>query len=317
MSTFFFNTENSVNPSWSNVAEGLNVYYEGLPPGLGQVDLTKIKKYDNFFNSYIKIDKKLGIYNNQEGKLLLAMAMPTPGQSMGIKEIDLDKAKAFLDSGLEVVYFGYLFTEEMVSQNTVIENSCFFGRNVLDKRPTNLTRQSVLEGNPYAAIWMAFYKMVDTDVYYVVINDNLLESSIIKSDESEINLRDRTDVIEFLNSHDGNLRDSVFTPSLDSNSKFIGPNIIATTGDTVVIDLFGYNSKFHKIAGRRLGNDELPRIRLDVECSGNYQRDSNTITISLNKDVTTLSYRWVTGTELDYISSKQEQLRYDFVIIRH
>lgn len=316
MSTFFFNTENSVNPSWSSVTEGLNVYYEGLPPGLGQVDLTKIKKYENFFNSFVKIDKKIGIYMGDD-KLMLAMAMPTPEQKMGIKEIDLSKAKALLDGGLDVVYLGYIFNGEMVNQNTVIEQTCFFGRNVLDKRPTDLSRQNVLEGNPYAAIWMAFYKMVDTDVYYVVINDNLLESSIIKTDEFELNLRDRGDVVEFLNTHDGNLKEAVFTPSLDSNSKFIGPNIIATTGDTVVIDLFGYESKFHKIAGKRLGNDELPRIRLDVQCSGNYQRDSNTITISLNKDVTTLSYRWVTGTELDYISSKHEQLRYDFVIIRH
>lgn len=317
MSTFFFNTENASNPSWANVSEGLNVYYDGLPPGLNQVDLTKIRKYDNFFNSYVKIDKKIGIYHNSEGDLLLAMALPTPEQKMGIKKIDLNKAKSLLDGGMSVVYLGYIFGEEMVDQNTVIENTCFFGRNVLDNRPTDLSRQTVIQGNPYTAIFMAFYKLADTDMYYVIINDNLLESSVIKSDDSEIDFRSKEQVIEFLNTHDGNLKQSVFTPSVDSNCKFIGENIIATSGDTVVLDLFGYNSKLHKIAGHLLGNDELPRIELAIECSGNWQRDNNTITISLNKDVTTLSYRWVTGTELDYISSKQEQLRYDFVIIRH
>lgn len=315
MSTFFFNTENAINSSWADVAEGLNSYYAGPNPGLTPLDRSGITDQEQQISSYVKIDRKIGLFFSPDGKMVISMASPVEGQTLGIKEIDFTSVKYILDAGVKVVYLGYLFKEESVPQNKVIEDTCFFGRRVIDNRLTNFDTDEDIEGNVSAALWMAFYKIKDCDIYYVVLNDNLIESSVMRSSQSQPDLRGETEVFEFINSHDGSLKDAVFAPDVDPDSKFFGSNIIIATGDTVEIDVFGY-SQLHKIAGRRLKDSELPDADIEIECSSTYTKTKNRILVDLDKPITTISYRWVTGTELDYLASKSEQLRYDFVILK-
>lgn len=319
MSTFFFNTENAVNPAWADVAEGLNAYYAGPEIGLGDIDIGAITDHDQQISSYVKIDRKLGLYTTQDKKIVVAMASPLEGQTIGIKEVDLAKVKEILSSGVKVVYFGYVFKEERVAQNTVIEESTLFGRNTLDNNLTDFISNEKIEGHISAALWMAFYKIKNCDIYYVVLNDNLLESSVVRTSTEQPDLRSGEDVIEFINSHDGNFKNAVFRPSItDKNGKqlrTIGENIIVSTNDIVSIDVFG-TSNLHKIAGRWLADDELPEIDLEVESSGTHTVNKNRITVQLFNNVTTVSYRWVTGTDLDTLASDKEKVRYDFIIIK-
>lgn len=315
MSTFFFNTENSVNPAWADVSEGLNAYYAGPNPGMDPIDIGGITDHEQQISSYVKIDRKIGLYFSPEGELVISMTSPVEGQTIGIKKLDFSKIKELLESGIKTVYFGYIFKEESAAQNTVVEESILFGRNKLDNRLTNFETNKDIEGNVSAALWMAFYKIQDCDIYYVVLNDNLIESSVMRMSQSQPDLRKGEDVFEFINSHDGNFKQAVFAPTVEAPAKFFGDNIIITTDKTVTIDTLG-NSQLHKIAGRWLKDDELPKIVLEAESSDAITVKGNKITVTLEGIIGTLSYRWVTGTELDYLASKEEQVRYDFVIIK-
>lgn len=315
MSTFFFNTENSVNQAWADVAEGLNSYYAGPNPGLQPIDLGGITDHEQQISSYVKIDRKIGLYFSPDGELVVSMAAPVEKQTVGIKKLDFSKIKEVLESGVKTVYCGYIFKEEAVAQNKVVEETCLFGRNTQDNRLTNFETSEDIDGNISAAVWMAFYKIKDCDMYYVVLNDNLIESSVMRQSHSQPDLRAGKDVFEFINSHDGSFKNAVFAPSLDETSKFFGENIIISTGDKVEVDVFGF-SQLHKIAGEKMKDSKLPKIDLEVESSGKYTVKGNRITVTLDNNITTLSYRWVTGTELDYLASNKEQVRYDFVILK-
>lgn len=315
MSTFFFNTENAVNPAWADVAEGLNSYYAGPNPGMSEIDLGGITDQEQQISSYVKIDRKLGLYFSPEGNLVISMATPVEGQTLGTKKIDFAKVKETLASGVKTVYLGYIFKEEAVAQNTVVEETILFGRNNLDNRLTNLETGDIVEGNVSAAIWMAFYKIKNCDIYNVVLNDNLIESSVLRMSNCQPDLRHGDDVFEFINSHDGNFKEAVFAPSVAEPANIFSDNIIVTTDDTVEIDVFG-KSQLHKIAGRILKQSELPPADIEVSCSASFDMEGSKITVSLENAITTISYRWVTGTELDYLSSKKERVRYDFVIIK-
>lgn len=314
MSTFFFNTENSVNQAWADVLEGLNCYYAGKANNLEPLKIGGLTDHDQQVNSYVKIDRKLGLYYSQEGELVLSMATPIKEQTVGIKKIDFEKVKEILDTGIKVLYFGYIFKESAASQNRVIQESCLFGRDALQNRLTNFDTGEPIEDTS-ASIWMAFYKIKNCDIYYVVLNDNLVDCAVERSSEAVPDIRKGADVYEFINSHDGNFKQAVFTPTLISDAKFFGDNIIFTTEDKVEIDIFG-GSQLHKIAGRFLKSEELPEAEIQFESSEDASINGNVITVNMSGSVGTLSYRWVTGTELDYIASPKEKIRYDFVIIK-
>lgn len=318
MSTFFFNTENAVNPAWADVAEGLNAYYAGPSRDLS-IDIGAITDHDQKISSYVKIDRKIGLYNTQDKKLVISMTSPFEGQTIGIKELDLNLVKQKLSSGVKVVYFGYIFTEENAPQNTVVEKSILFGRNTLDNHLTNFETGDIIEGDISAAIWLAFYKIKDCDIYYVVLNDNLIESSVMRMSKNEADMRSGDDAFEFINSHDGNFKKAVFKPEVydkeGNKIKTIGENIIVTNGDVVTIDIFG-GSQLHKMAGRWLADDELPKIDLVVDSSATYTVDNNRITVQLFNTVSTLSYQWITGTDLDTLASDSEKPKYDFMIVK-
>ena len=316
MSTIIFNTENNVSKSWADVAEGLNSQYLGKKEDWRTTAeyLRDIKDHDQQISSYVKITNKLGLYKVEGQSLAIAVASPIPGQTLGVKNLNLELIKSKLDSGISVVYFGFTFTEESVSQTEVVEKSTYFGRNQSTGILTNLETSTDFEGNVRAALWMAFYKIKDCDIYYVVINDDLIDSTIIRQEFSAVNFVEENDTYSVLNTQDGNFKEAIFAPGLDSNAYFVGNNIIATTKSTFELDVF-QQSHLHKIIKDRISDENLPAADITIESSVDASINKNRITVDLGKKSTaTLSYKWWTGTEIDF--SKNEELKYDFVIIK-
>lgn len=316
MSTIIFNTENNISKSWADVAEGLNSRYLGKKEDyrVNPEYLRDISDYDQQINSYVKITNKIGLYKADGEPLAIAVTSPIPGQTIGIKNLDLELIKSKLNSGISIVYFGFAFTEESVSQTDVIQKSTYFGRDLSTNSLVNLETDTALEGNIKAALWMAFYKIKDCDIYYVVINDDLVDSAIIRQEFSTGNLVVQNDTYSILNTQDGNFKEAIFAPGLDANAYFIGKNIIATTKSTFELDVF-QQSHLHKIIKDRISDEDLPAADITIESSVDASINKNRITVDLGKKSTaTLSYKWWTGTEIDF--SKNEELKYDFVIIK-
>lgn len=314
-SYFFIKTEPSVNKTWADVCEGMNSYYAGPDFGLNETDLGGYTSQEQQVYTYIKIDRKLGLYKTEDNKLAIAVASPAEGQTMGVNPIDFDLIKEKLDSGVKTVYFGYLFQGVSSSQTEVVENSIYFGRNPLDNVLTNLSTDEPLEGNVSSAVWLAFYKIKETNVYFAVLNDSIIDSTVVRESVSEADLKNDDIVVEFINTHDGSFKDAVFKPTLDG-AKFFGSNIIVTSNDNITIDVFGRSALHMLNGGVILKDSELPEIDLVVDCSGDIEINKNKLTVSVDNPITTLQYNWKTGTELDYILSGNDKLQYDFVILK-
>lgn len=312
---FFIKTEPTVNKIWADVCEGLNSYYAGPNPGLQNTDLGGYTDQEQQIYSYVKIDRKLGLYKTENNTLAIAVTSPVVGQTLGVSELDLELIKEKLDSGVKTVYFGYLFTKESVTQLQVVDNSVYFGRNPIDNVLTNFNDNTSIEGNVSSAVWMAFYKIKDSNVYFVVLNDTLVDSTVVRDSVSEADLKTEDNIIEFVNSHDGGFKDSVFKPTITGGT-FIGKNIIVTSENELTLDVFG-RSAFHMInAGVILKDDDLPEIDLLVESSAEIEVNKNKISITISDPISTLQYKWNTGSELDFILSEENKLQYDFVILK-
>jgi hypothetical protein len=316
MKTYFFiKTEPTLNKTWADVCEGLNSYYAGPNPGFYSTDLGGYTNQEQQIYSYVKIDKKLGLYKTEQNKLAIAVTSPVVGQTLGVNELDLNMIKEKLDSGVKTVYFGYLFKNESVSQVEVVDKSIYFGRNPLDNVLTDFTNNKPLEGNISSAIWMAFYKLKNSSVYFVVLNDTLVDSTVVRETVSDADLKTDDAIIEFVNSHDGTFKDAIFKPTVTGGS-FFGKNLIVTSEDEITVDVFG-RSAFHMInGGAILKDEELPEIDLSVESSSPVTINKNKINVSVSAPLSTLQYKWNTGSELDFISSEENKLQYDFVIVK-
>jgi hypothetical protein len=318
MSTFIFKTETSISPSWADVTEGLNAYYAGPNPGLDEIDHAATTDHEQQINTYVKIDNKIGLYKGSDSALAIGISEPVAGQTLGIKHINFDLIKEKLTGGVKALYFGYLFDGEIASQADVVQKSIYFGRNTLTNRITNFETGEEIEYNVKyaAAIWMVFYKIKDTDIYYVVTNNNLLDPTIIRQDFLDTPEFDNSeDTFSVMNSHDGNFKTCLFRPSLDG-AEFVGPNIISTTNDSFTIDTLGL-SRLHFINKSFIKDKDLPAIDLQYRASVPVEQKKQKLTVDMtDKQIATISYRWETGTELDTLASKEEMPRYDFVIVK-
>ena len=318
MATFIFKVENSSNKAWSDVCEGLNTLYTGSDRGLSPIDYTAKQDHEQQINTYVKVFNKVGLHKSKNSSLAIALSEISDGQTIGVNYIDFKLIKDALSNGYEALYFGYIFDGEMATQAQVVERSFYFGRNTNGKM-TNIASGEELEYNSKyaAAVWMVFYKIKNCDLYYVVCNNNLLDPTIIRQNFIQVPEWDNSeDIIALMNTHDGNFKQCVFRPDLEDAS-FVGDNIITTNKEKFVIDVLGL-SKFHFINKAKLPDEKLPEIDLEINCSSNFTRLSNNkLEIDMSKNaLATLSYKWITGTEMDYLASKEEALRYDFVIAK-
>ena len=155
--------------------------------------------------------------------------------------------------------------------------STYFGRNNHNGKLTNLESEEEYDNHVSAALWMAFYKIKNCDIYYCIINDNLVDSTIIKEDLSDVvSFSETEDKYCVLNSHDGNFKDSVFNPTVDFRAQFIGDNVILANKFRFELDMFG-ESRLHMMNRGLLNDSDLPDADIVVKCSAKTTINKNKI----------------------------------------
>lgn len=301
----------NTNKTWADVCEGFNAYCANQTTSF-EDKFTGRTDHEQQLFSYVKIDRKIGLYKSEDNKLAIAVASPYKGQALGVHKINFDLIKEQLDRGVKAVYFGYIFNGDAVSQTGVVDASIYFGRDSLDGAMTNFSTEEKIQGSVTAAVWMVFYKVKDTNFYLSVLNDFLIDSTIIRDSVSDFDIQYDDHIIQILNTHDGSFKESLFKPSIEGG-KFFGKNLIVASEDTLKLDVLG-NSMIHMANGKKL--TDLPPLSIQVDSSADVTVDNNVIDVKLNSAMSTLQYRWNTGTELDFMSSPENKLQYDFVIVK-
>jgi len=315
MKKLFIKVQTSVGQSWADSIESINSYVDDRSDDVVKTALSQ-GTYNQIANIYTQISNKVKLFKNPF-KPGYAIAVAVARGDAGFKEVDLNVAFDCLkpsNGSYESVHFGYVFPsgEKSAKDFEVIENSFFFARDLDTKRFVNAETGEELtdEDKIEVATWFTIYKIKGTDLYYMVINPNLLAVPEDLSGTIE-----DVECYQF-NTRDGTLRTKLFRPSVKGGS-FIGDNIIVANEDQVIIDTFGL-SLLHYIGTKTVDPSNLPaKINLDIKSSLPITRDGTKITIDVSeKSVGTLSYQWVTETYLDHSLAGNESLKYSFAIIK-
>lgn len=300
--------------SWASCLEGLNSFSNSE-----EYDINSIRKYGQTINYYYRFDNnKMRVFKtvSDDPKNFLSVGIParTKDQTICIAAIDTETIFKALDkTQYQTVYFAYKHNpEESIREIDIMEQSKFYARNVLTGLVEDVeTGQHFIEESFSLSIWYAAYKMGNSDIYYLVINPNLLMMiEDITGTHNGIDYR-------LINSHDGNMRNSVFKPSI-SDGTLVGENIIYTNSEHVTIDVFG-NSALHGFGSKinKIDSDELPNIELVIESSAKYTKEKDKITVDMtDQKLAYIKYVWRTNTPLDYFFTGDEKLEYSFVIMK-
>ena len=313
MKQVFIKVQSSIGQSWADCIEGINTYSTGPANNPVEVLLNQAD-YTQKANVYTQVANLIKLLPDQSGGF--KVSTPIPKGELDTKSIDMSTAFSCLttqNGSYEVVYYGYAFdpNNDRVKDIDVIQNSMFFARDPSTKRFVNaVTEEELTEENSLmVAVWFALYRIKATQMYYMVINPNLI--SVTESLDGKFE-----DVAYYhLNTRDGTFRTKVFAPAIDGGT-LIGNNIIVTNQDSVTIDTFGLSLLHYE--SRKVSAENIPaKIEMKVNSSFEYSREGSVLTIDTsNKNIGTLSYQWITGSYLDNSLTGNESLKYDFVIIK-
>lgn len=303
--------------SWSDCLECLNTFYDSSNHQTVIRDVSKIRDYSQIVSTYTRIDNRMRMFKTRAaGASHISIGIPTQysNQTVAINNIKTEDLITVLDNpAYQSAYFAFNHTGIAdIKTVDIIPNSTWYARNSATGKMENAITGEVVEADNEDlkfSIWFTVFYFKDTDIYYLVVNPNLLALNEDVSGE-----HGDTEYL-VLTKHDGSFRTSVFSPTVDSESKLIGENIIVTSNDTVTIDTLG-NSYIHGFSGNKLDQDQLPKINLLVESPSAYVVNNNIITVTLDKPVTYLSYKWITGTSLDFTVTGPESLIYNLAIIK-
>ena len=313
----FIRFETPDGTSWSDCLECLNTFYESTDNQTIARDVSKISDYSQLVSTYTRIDNRMRMFKTRAtGASYISIGIPTQysNQNVAINNINTaDLTTVFNNPVYQSAYFAFNHTGiPDIKTVDIIPDSTWYARNSITGKMENALTGEVVETEEDSlklSIWFTVFYFKDTEIYYLVVNPNLLALN-----EDVSGYHGDTEYI-VLTKHDGSFRTSVFSPTVDSESKLIGENIIVTSGNTVTIDTLG-NSYIHGFTGSKLDQQLLPKINLLVESPSTYAVDNNIITVTLDKPVTYLTYKWVTNTPLDFTVTGPESLIYNFVIIK-
>lgn len=306
--------DTSEGSSWASCLEGLNSF-----TNTEEFDISSLRKYQQIIDYYYRFDNnKMRVFKtvSDDAKNFLSVGIPsrTKDQTICIAAVDTEIIfNALQQTKYDVVYFAYKHVEgDSTREIDLMEKSKFYSRNVLSGLVENVeTGEHFTEERFSMSIWYAVYRMGDSDIYYLVVNPNLLMMiEDITGTHNDIDYR-------VINTHDGNMRNAVFKPAV-SDGTLIGDNIIYTTSDEVTIDVFG-NSSLHGFGTKinKLDSDELPNIELGIESSTKYKREKDKIVVDMtDQKLAYIKYTWYTKTPLDYFFTGEEKLEYSFVIMK-
>ena len=312
MKNIFIRYDTAEGKSWASCLEGLNSFSNSET-----FDPTTLRDYEQHIDYYYRFDNnKIRIFKtvSDDPKNFLSLGIPsrTKDQTICISALDTDKIfKALSESKYDTVYFAYKHVDgESAREIDLMEKSKYYARNTLTGLVENVeTGEHFIEEQMSMSIWYAVYQMGNSDIYYLVINPNLL---MIVEDINGVHNDVKYKVV---NSHDGNMKESVFKPSFEGG-KLIGDNIIYADSDEVTIDVYG-NSALHGYRGYKLSEEELPKIEIIVESSAKQSLKGDKIILDMkDKKIAYVKYSWRTNTPLDYFFTGDEKLEYSFVIIK-
>ena len=311
----FIRYETPDGKSWADALASLNVY--STNPGVS-AGLADIKDYNQQVNRYRRMYYKMSVFKtvSENPATFLSIGYPTEivDQTVTIKSIDTDFIFSKLATGkYQTVYFAFYFGDnpEGAGDLDVITKSNYYARNVETGNFENLATGAVItEENPSFSFWYNVSRMGNTEIYYMVINPEMVVVPYdIEGMFGGVDYR-------LLDNQNGTFGNAVFNPSV-TGGVMIGKNIIVAESNTVVIDTLG-NSALHGFSGNKIPKDQLPKIELDVLSSAPYNKDNNLVTVDVSsKPVSYVKIKWVTKSNLDFPTiSLDESITENFVIIK-
>jgi hypothetical protein len=321
----FIRYDSHEGDSWSAAMEGVNnrVNTPGYTPTI-DVDFFKLG-WNNQTATYLGRSNNTHQMFKTHGETpdaFLSIGRPafTENQTVSVQTVNTDKIFAALDNpNYKAVYFGYFSPDgEFPSDLEIMPVSGYYARNIQTQKMENVVTGEQLseDDNVQFVFWYCVYKINQTNIYYLVVNPNLVD--INRDIEGTFNNAD----FYLLSSYNEDLRKSVFLPTVTGGAK-IGDNVIVATGNLLTIDALGY---FAIIASKPadvyelsqpIPQDQLPPIELLVESSEPYTVNNNLITVDVSSaSITTIRYRIVTNTEMDYLNLPEQSLKYEFVIVK-
>lgn len=307
----FIRYDTSEGNSWADCLECLN-----NDTTKAQKDISTVSEYSQHVNYYYKADNKMRLFKSQwddNTKPYLSIGIPsrTKNQSVAVNFVNFDIiATETAKTKYNSIHFAYLHNDKENPRSLdIVEKSGYFARNNITGKMEDLQTGLEVQGDSVTmSIWYTVFKIGADEMYYLVVNPNLVSVT----EDLDGSFKDETYYL--INTHDGNLKESVFTPSFDGCIT-VGDNILYTSGDTVTIDVLG-NSLMHGFAGKRLSYAELPFLPVSLDSTFKVDRVENKLIVQVDKNVGYVKYSFVTNTSLDYFLSGKEKLEYSFVIIK-
>lgn len=317
ISKFFIKTETFLNESWASASDSFNTEYKttNWPPK----SLEEITPFQSRLDYYIKIDNKVRLYQH-EGSLILSVAEPTTlGElNIGMKELDLSKVRALLaNTDATVVFFGYPFSGLKANQIETVQNTTYIVRKT-DGSLLDIEANKAVEDSTPVAVWIAFYKLKGAEIYYGVMNNNLVDNT----GEQIFKIEDKDIICSFMNSPLGTMSEFIFEPSFDGATLVNGNTLIVSDSSFTVNTLGNSGYFFTDVTEGKLNapfEDAIcPKIKLLVDSDLSVLKKGNSsLTVNMNEDsVGYLKYTWDSGTPFSNAKYKNETLKREYIVIR-
>lgn len=317
-SKFFIKAETFVSPAWAAATESFNIQYDGYeyPPS----SKSAVRELSPKLDYFVKIDNKIRFYKNGNA-LVIAVAEPSTleGLNFGIKELNLKTVRHLLtNTNAEVVYFAYLFTDTSANQVKTVEDTAYFVRRTDGSLINAETLEAVTEDMPMA-IWVAFYRIKNTDIFYGVMNNNIVDVT------GNLFFHDEDNGIDMmlLTSSQGTFSQSVFNPRINTGATFVGDSFIYASDSKFTIDMLGA-SVLHVVNAisseidEYMPDEEMPMVEVEIETNlnvtkvGNQQLEVNMGTSKSGY----IKYRWISGTPFSHDKYKKETLKREFIVFK-
>lgn len=305
--------ENVDGKSWATSAYGLNLY-STEPNSTIDWRVPAFKDYSNLVQQYRRSDVRNQLFKTvgNTPSTFLSIGVPTgiDGQTVSINSVDTTAIfEALSAPEYNSVHFAFNVLEhpEGAGDLDVVTKSTLYARNIKTGLLENcITKESFDVSKLSLSLWFTVYRIGNTDIYYMVVNPELL--AVISNVDGTYEGVD----YRLIGTEDSSFATEILNPSV-TGGKLVGTNIIFATSDTLVIDVIG-NSILHGYFGEIIPKTDLPTVDLSVDSSVAYTVDNNIITLDLTGNSSAfVNYKWITGSFLDFT---KEQLIKNFVIIK-
>ena len=314
---FFIRFERPTGRSWAVALDHINIYAESLRTV--DRDSATIRDHSQHVSYNTRTPRKSVIFKTYvpDSKNFLCIGYPLKiqNQKISIAEVDQELiADTLSKPEFTSIYFAFFIGDNPAGAGDldVIDKSAYYARNNVTGKFVRLADGSEIDGNylPFT-FWYKVEQIKNSEIFNLTVN---AEVCGIYGD-----IDGTWDNYDFkvLGVDDESFSKSIFRPSIRSGGTIIGENLIFSNSDTLAIDTTG-NSIIHGYGDQKVPDHELPKMELSVESSVPYTINNNVITLDIsNTHNAYIKYRWITGTDMDLLSSvSSETPAKAFVIIK-